>query len=87
MRATTKTHPRLIASIACYGHYLRHGDFQRIAEATCKKDGSPYSADYVRKVLQGQRMNAHIERLALRYFKGQQALQQSLNRMAARRPD
>ncbi|MEL6534104.1 MAG: hypothetical protein AAFQ98_01765 [Bacteroidota bacterium] len=48
---------------------VEHGDYQRIANLTSKKDGEKYSADYVRKVLKELRKNDLIIKIATLYFK------------------
>lgn len=61
--------------LAELGIEITHGDYQRIASLTRKHDGSPYTADYVRKVLLSLRNSPYILKTAKRYFKQMAKLQ------------
>jgi len=61
-----------------YEEVIEHGDYQRIAKLTRKYDGNCFTADYVRKVLRGERDNVMIKDVARLYFKKKVAMQYSL---------
>lgn len=60
---------------------VEHGDYQRIANLTVKTDGKPYTADYVRKVILGIRINQTILKKAQRYLKQKEKLVESLRKL------
>lgn len=61
-----------------YGMEVEHGDYKRIAELTVSNDGKPYSADYVRKVIHGDRINQQIVKKAQAYFREKKRMMKRL---------
>ena len=60
---------------------IEHGDYQRIANLTRKDDGTPYTSDYVRKVLLGLRINPVILKKAQKYLSKKEKLVESLKQL------
>ena len=61
-----------------YGMEVEHGDYKRIAELTVSGNGEPYSADYVRKVIHGDRINQQIVKKAQAYFREKKRMMKRL---------
>ena len=61
-----------------FGMEVEHGDYKRIAELTNSNDGKPYSADYVRKVIHGDRINQQIVKKAQAYFREKRRMMKRL---------
>lgn len=57
---------------------VEHGDYARIASLCKRPDGTPYSSDYVRKVLKGLRTNKEIEKKSLKYLRAKRRVMAEL---------
>lgn len=67
-----------------YGMEVEHGDYKRIADLTLSGNGVPYSADYVRKVIHGDRVNKQIVKKAQAYFREKRRMMKRLEEIKDR---
>ncbi|MEL6536988.1 MAG: hypothetical protein AAFQ98_16320 [Bacteroidota bacterium] len=78
MYPTLEKEKRIPETYQKYGMEVEHGDYKRIAELTVSSNGTPYSADYVRKVIHGDRINQQIVKKAQAYFREKKRMMKRL---------